>query len=116
MSQRVLTSIPFSITPRVKSHTSLRNFHYDNKYRIQLFQACELLLQPREWDLPDIQRVRKCWWKTRNASLALKQLPSGKYQRHDVIHLLLGLQKNETNESDYVNGLLGVRKINSKGN
>lgn len=75
--------------------------------RGQFKEACELILKPRENDIPFMTPIRECWWKTRNAKEALdlmgrrSSMGNGVEQR-----LLAGFVKNGPN--DFVNSLENV--------
>lgn len=108
------------------SLTSLRSKGFVNYYGLQRFgnsaaipthrvglallrgkfgDAVELILKPRDGDIPFMQTVREHWWKNRDAEAALKLL--FKSNRGVEASLLTGLAKNGPN--DFVNSLENVR-------
>lgn len=107
------------------SLTSLRENGFINYYGLQRFgnnaaipthqvglallrgkfdEAVELILKPRDGDVPFMTNVREHWWKHRDAEAALKML--FKSNKGVEAKLLAGLAKN--GGSDYVNSLANV--------
>lgn len=73
----------------------------------QFKEACELILKPRENDIPFMTPVRECWWKSRNAQQALDLMGRRTGQGNLVEErLLAGFIKNGPN--DFVNSLENV--------
>lgn len=69
-------------------------------------EACELILKPRENDIPFMVAIRECWWNTRDAEKALNMFRNRGAGRGVEQQLLAGLVKNGPN--DYVNSLENV--------
>lgn len=69
-------------------------------------EACELILKPRDNDIPFMVGIRECWWNTRDAKKALDMFWNKGVGRGVEQHLLAGLVKNGPN--DYVNSLENV--------
>ncbi|XP_055385256.1 pseudouridylate synthase 7 homolog [Condylostylus longicornis] len=63
-------------------------------------QACELILKPRETDLPFLKKVRETWWENRNSAEAAAMIKSNKFIEKK---LLSGLA--DFGENDYANSL-----------
>lgn len=81
--------------------------------RGQYKEACELILKPRENDIPFMTQIRECWWKTRDASQALGMFRNRSGARGIEQNLLTGLAKNGAN--DFVNSLEMVYKSKCYG-
>ncbi|XP_059609340.1 pseudouridylate synthase 7 homolog [Phlebotomus argentipes] len=62
----------------------------------QWLEACELILKPRPGDLPDMQRVRECWWESRDAKKALALVDG--HQKCIEIDLLRGMSQHGAND------------------
>lgn len=58
-------------------------------------EACELILKPRPGDLPIMQRVRECWWTTKDAQKALSLINSK--EKCIELDLLRGLAQHGAN-------------------
>lgn len=69
----------------------------------QFKEACELILKPRENDVPFMVKIRECWWNTRDAEKALDFYHNKGSGRGIEQNLLIGFVKNGPN--DYVNSL-----------
>lgn len=68
-------------------------------------KACELILKPRENDLPFLKAIRENWWKDRNSKEAAAQFRSDRFIEKK---LLDGLA--QYGENDYASAL---RKVNN---
>lgn len=73
----------------------------------QYKEACELILKPRENDIPFMAQIRECWWNTRDAKQALAIFRNKGSGRGVEQSLLQGLAKN--GPTDFVNSLEMVR-------